>query len=509
MYSQVPAPAVAPDRASSFPARIQMRRVSPFTRRAVLLPLAAASSLLAAAGALAAQDAPGGIDTLFRAFDTDSTPGCAAGVALGGRVLLRRGYGLASVEHGAPITPRTVFDTGSLAKQFTAAAVALLAEEGRLSLDDDVRKHVPELPAYGRPVTLRHLLHHTSGIRDYFSLLYMAGGDIEEGVGEEAVLDLLAGQRSLNFEPGDQHLYSNSGYFLLALVVKRVTGASMGRYAAEAIFRPLGMTSTLYLDDEALLVPQKAASYRERRDGTLGAVVLKGALVGDGGVYATLDDMLAWSAALEEGRLGRGGPGLLERLRTPGRLNSGAEHNYALGVRVLEYRGTREVSHGGTIGGYRSYLLHLPEHRFHAVVLCNVFEASPFQLAHRLADAYLGDRLAPPPPPQAPQAAVADSAAPWRPAPRDLAAYAGVYASGELRVEYRISAGDTALVARRGRRAPQPLAPSRPDTFRDAAGTAWAFTRDGAGRVTGLVLTRDRARNVAFVRVTDPTTGGE
>ena len=198
------------------------------------------------------------VDSIFAAYDRPDAPGCAVGVYRDGRIQYARGYGLADLEHRVPITPATVFDIGSTSKQFTAATILLLEQEGKLSLDDDVRRFLPELPAYERPITIRHLLHHTSGLRDYIGLLRLAGVRTDDVATADDALQMLVRQRALNFAPGDEHLYSNSGYFLLSLIVERAAGRSLRDEARDRIFAPLGMTRTAYLGSYHDVVPDRA-----------------------------------------------------------------------------------------------------------------------------------------------------------------------------------------------------------------------------------------------------------
>ena len=215
----------------------------PFRALALCLLLSTAPALPADT----ADDLPSRVDQIFSGFGKD-TPGCALAVVRDGGIAYSKGYGMASLEHGVPITPQTVFDIGSTAKQVTAAAVLLLAQDGKLSLDDDVRKHIPEIPDYGTPVTLRHLLHHTSGIRDYIALLQLGGVNFEDVATDADGLAAIARQKNLDFSPGDEHSYSNSGYFLLSLIVERASGKTLRDFAQERIFTPLGMTSTEILE---------------------------------------------------------------------------------------------------------------------------------------------------------------------------------------------------------------------------------------------------------------------
>ncbi|MGH7443605.1 MAG: serine hydrolase domain-containing protein, partial [Longimicrobiales bacterium] len=288
----------------------------------------------------------------------------------------------------------TVFDIGSTSKQFTAAALVLLANDGRLSLDDDVREYIPELPDYGSTLTIRHLLNHTSGLRDYIGLMTMAGTDIDDVTGDDEALAAIARQRALNFAPGAEWLYSNSGYFLASLIVKRVSGKSLPEFARVRIFEPLGMRSTLFRDDYRLVIHGRASAYAPSQDGTYAIDMSSWQQTGDGAVFTTVEDLLLWDRNFYEPRVG--GQPLLSALQTRGTLTNGDTLSYALGLFIDEYRGARTVSHGGSWGGYRAELLRFPDEHFSVAVLCNLATTNPSALAERVADIYLAGRLSAP-----------------------------------------------------------------------------------------------------------------
>ncbi|HSJ06788.1 MAG TPA: serine hydrolase domain-containing protein [Longimicrobiales bacterium] len=378
-----------------------MRDLQHRSRPATAAIMAAAALVLNAAGVTAQDAAPAGeadgVDSVFGEWNHEDTPGCAVGVYRDGAVVLARGYGMADLERRVPITPHTVFDIGSTSKQFAAASILLLEQQGRLSLDDNVRTHVPELPEYARSITIRHLLHHTSGLRDYIGLLTFAGSDIDDVTTADEALAMIARQRRLNFEPGDEHLYSNSGYFLLSIIVERVAGKSLRDFAREQIFAPLGMQRTHYLGSYDDIVPDRALAYSPRGDG-LRTDMSRWLQLGDGAVFTTVEDLLLWDRNFYDGAVG--GEDLVAALQVTGTLNSGEAIAYARGLTTGEYRGVRTVSHGGAWGGYRAELMRFPEQRFSVAVLCNLASTNPTRLARQVADIYLGDVLAPPPPSQ-------------------------------------------------------------------------------------------------------------
>lgn len=331
------------------------------------------------------------MDSIFHAIDRTASPGCAAGALQNGRFLHARGYGMADLERGTVITGQTVFYTGSVSKQFTAMSLALLARDGRLSLDDPARKYLPEIGEMGRGITLRHMVHHTSGLREKWELLSLAGHRDGDLVTQQDVLDLVKNQRALNFPPGDDHLYNNTAYDLLATVVARVSGKSIREFAAERIFGPLGMDRSRYVDDRAVLIPGRASGYSISggRISLLNPIV---ETVGSGSVYSTLEDLARWDESFYTGALG--GDALLQLVQTPGTLTDGTRLTYAFGLMVDEWRGLRRVQHGGALAGFRTQITRFPDQHFSAIVLCNFAQANPAGYADRIAEVWLGDRLA-------------------------------------------------------------------------------------------------------------------
>lgn len=316
-----------------------------------------------------------------------------------GAIAYARGYGLADLERRVPITPKSVFDLGSTSKQVTATSIILLAQEGKLSLDDDVRRWVPELPVYQRPITIRHLLNHTSGIRDYIGLLTMGGARMDDVTTDDDALAAIARQKELNFAPGDEFLYSNSGFFLLSVIVERAAGKPLREFARERIFAPLGMTRTHVLDGYDDVVPDRALAYAPRPGGGYRSDMPRWLQTGDGAVFSTVEELLLWDRNFYDPTVG--GPGLLTELHAQGRLAGGRELDYASGLMVATHRGLRTVMHGGSWGGYRAELMRFPDERLSVAVLCNVASSEPSRLARGVAEIYLEDRMQPATPPPA------------------------------------------------------------------------------------------------------------
>jgi CubicO group peptidase (beta-lactamase class C family) len=332
------------------------------------------------------------VDRIFAAYDKAGSPGCALGVIRDGNFIYRKGYGAATLELGVPLSSESVFYMGSVSKQFTAASIVLAAEQGFLSLDDNVRKYIPELPDYRRAITLRQMLHHTSGLRDFLTLLELSGRQDSDRHSKEELIDLVARQKGLNNDPGDEYIYSNTNYFLLGEVVKRATQKSLAEFAAENIFRPLGMTHTRFYDDHTLVVPGRVPAYGPGSNGTfLVDWSTNYDAVGAGGLMSSVDDLLLWDRNFYENRLGKGS--LLKQLQTRGVLNNGRQISYALGLELGRYRGLPIVEHNGALFGYRTEIQRFPEQRFTVLCLCNLSSASPSGLSRKVADIYLEKNL--------------------------------------------------------------------------------------------------------------------
>jgi CubicO group peptidase (beta-lactamase class C family) len=332
------------------------------------------------------------VDQIFAVYDKASSPGCALGVIRDGAFIYRKGYGAASLELGVPLSSQSVFYMGSVSKQFTAASVVLAAEQGFLSLDDDIRKYIPELPDYGQPVTLRQMLHHTSGFRDVLGLLDLSGRSALDLHPTAELLDLVARQKALNYKPGAEYLYSNTNYFLLAEVVKRATRKPLSVFAAENIFQPLGMTHTRFYDDHTVVVPGRIPAYAPGENGSFRVDWSTNYdNVGGGGLMSSVDDLLLWDRNFYENRLGKGT--LLKEMQTRGVLNDGKEISYALGLEIGKYRGLPIVEHDGALFGFRTEILRFPMQRFTVLCLCNLATASPGDLSRKVADVYLAKDL--------------------------------------------------------------------------------------------------------------------
>ncbi|HEV2853045.1 MAG TPA: serine hydrolase domain-containing protein [Thermoanaerobaculia bacterium] len=471
-----------------------------------LLLVAVAFSCGEHASAAEPKDLARSVDAVFAEYAKPGSPGCSLAVVQNGRIVYEKGYGLASIEHGVPIDPkRTVFDIGSTSKQITAASILLLAQDGKLSLDDAVRKHVPELPDYGTPVTIRHLLHHTSGIRDYINLMAMGGINFEDWATDGDALAAIARQKTLDFKPGSEHSYSNSGYFLLSQIVERVSGKKMREFAQERIFGPLGMTNTQILDDHTKVIPHRASSYGPGPEGGFAIVMSNWEQTGDGAVQTTVEDLAKWDQNFYDPKVG--GAWLVEQLQTKGKLNDGETIDYARGLMVADYRGLRRVSHGGGWAGYRAEMIRFPDQKLSVVTLCNLGTANPSALAQQVADLYLADKLQP----EAQPAAAANEA----PAGKleNAARYTGVYWSPAGGLVRRIEVRDGKLFYVRGNGNDSELAPLGGDRFQMVGAPAevsFAVSATAAGGPRRMELVAGGGKPTVFeeVKPVSPTPEG-
>ena len=437
------------------------------------------------------------VDVVFAQWDRPDSPGCALGVYQDGRTAYSRGYGMADLEHDMPITPGSVFYAGSVSKQFTSMAAALAIKDGKLGADDDVRKYVPELPEYGRPITIRHLLHHTSGLRDVNTLMALAGRRDEDAFDNEAVLRIVARQKALNFLPGDEYLYSNSGYAMLALAIERATGVPFAEYADANLFGPLGMKVSHFHTDLARLVPGRAWAYDQRADGSFVLNSPQNERAGAGGLFTSVRELARWDENFYDGRVG--GPEVIRMLETPGRLSSGTGLTYGWGLMTGSYRGVPIIEHSGSLGGYRAHVIRFRPMHTSVAILCNVSNVTSGTIVRRVADAVLAGRFTipagpPPPPPPTP----VPSGLAYLYEGDELRAFAGEYDSDELESTYRVAIDGGQLKLRRGvQRQAFTLVPRRKDEF-DLPGSVLRFRRGPDGAVIGLVVDADRTRGLIF-----------
>lgn len=413
------------------------------------------------------------VNRVFAPWTATDGPGCAVAVAREGRVIHQNGYGMANLETLTPITPASVFHLASVSKQFTAASILLLAREGKLSLDDDIRKHLPELPDYGHRITIRHLLNHTSGLRDQWDLLGMARGRFEENrITEADVLEMVTRQKSLNYTPGAEYLYSNTGYTLAAIIVRRTSGKSLRDFADERFFRPLGMTQTQFQDDYTRVITNRAAGYARRPTGRWHVSLPNYDTYGATSLFSTVGDLLKWQANMDRPTVGDSG--FFAEMRRLPTLTNGDTSTYGLGLIAERHRGAAVVSHGGADAGYRTWLGRFPEHRLDVVVLCNAASSNPSALARAVADVFLPGSLP----------TVASSAPPMPArvavAPEVIRSLSGMYVNTRTgALNYLGLRGDT-LIA--GRTAGAALIPVGERRFRVGQTGEFEFMPDGTVR---------------------------
>ncbi|HTQ57383.1 MAG TPA: serine hydrolase domain-containing protein [Bryobacteraceae bacterium] len=348
---------------------------------------------------------------------------------------------MADLDHDIPINPQTVFHVASISKQFTAAAILLLAQEHKLSLDDDIRKYLPELPDFGARITIGHLIHHTSGLRDQWDLLGLAGWRYSlDLITDDDVLSLIYRQKDLNFKPGEKHVYCNTGYTLLGQIVKRVSGQSLREFTTDRIFRPLGMHSTHFRDDHAEIVKHIAYGYVDGEGGKgYRLSVTNFDTVGATSLLTTVEDLALWDENFYHPRVG--GPELVAEQLRRGKLNNGKELDYASGLVIGKYRGQPTVDHGGADAGYRADLLRFPEQHFSVACLCNKGEINPGDLTRKVADVYLAEQFKEPP-----DAGAEPAAKPVTVSAERLAQYTGLYWNGDEERALRILFQDQKLL---------------------------------------------------------------
>ena len=452
----------------------------------------------------ASDDLTGRVDKLFAQWNKADSPGCVVAVIKDGRIVYERGYGMANLEYNIPISPTTVFYIASTSKQFTAASIAILSQRGKLTLDDPIRKYIPELPTIYDGIILRHLIYHTSGIRDFQTVLDVQGRTDDMNT-ERDIIELLARQKALNFRPGDQFEYCNSGYFLLGVVVKRVSGKSLREFADENIFQPLGMSNTHFHDDHTMIVKNRASGYVPLRGGGYGIHTTNYDVVGNAGVMTTVQDLFLWDQNFYENKLG-GESAFIAQLRTPGMLNNGERLSYGYGLQLGEYKGLRTIKHDGGFAGFVTEMLRFPDQKFTVICLANVRGTiDSTALAYQVADIYLANEFKT----VTPKAAAATPStnkpsnvvAPISLTPTQLAGYAGDYYSDELQVTYRVVLENGKLFVKYRQVINGELTPTARDTFKLYGVVSIRFIRDNRDQISGFVPQNGGARNIRFAKM--------
>lgn len=437
------------------------------------------------------------VDALFEYWDKPDSPGVSIAVVKDGEVVYSRGYGMANLEYDIPNSPSTIFHIASVSKQFTDFAVLLLAEEGKVSLEDDIRKYIPEVPDFGKTITLRHLATHTSGMRDQWNLLALGGWRLDDVITKEHIMKLVERQKALNFEPGAEYLYCNTGYTLLAEVVSRISGQSFAEFTKQRIFEPLGMTNTLFYDDHEKVVKNRAYSYY--LDGnTYKKSVLNYANVGATSLFTTVEDLAKWAINFEQPQVGN--PETMKQMHTRGILNNGDTIVYALGQGITEYKGLRRISHSGGDANFRTYLARFPDQGYSFIVFSNGANISPGLIGMSIADIYLKDLFTAEEQsntnssPEAPEE--------QQPMQGTLSDYTGSFYSDELATTYTFKVKDDQLVAEHIRHPDIAFQHNSGNSF---TSNSWffreaVFTRNARGQITGFLVNSGRVRNIEFTK---------
>jgi CubicO group peptidase (beta-lactamase class C family) len=456
-----------------------MKRLALFA----ILPASLLASSLSQAQTLS-PDQSAQVDKVFEKYDHTDTPGCTLGVYKDGQIIYKHGYGMANLNDDVTITPATVFHVASMSKQFTAASILLLQQQGKLSIDDDVHKYIPELPDFGEHITLRHLMHHTSGMRDQWALLELAGWRYSQDlITDDDVMSVLVHQKALNFKPGEKYLYSNTGFTLLAIVVKRVSGMSFREFTTKNIFEPLGMTHTHFRDDHEEVIKHDALGYEhDDKTGAWRMSLTNFDTAGATSLHTTVEDLQLWDENFYHPKIGS--PGFIDLMLHRDKLNNGDLQDYASGLAIGTYKGLPTVGHGGADAGYRSNIVRFPDQHVGISVLCNSAETNPSTLSNQVADILLAKDLKTPPTAPAKESAKA----PLIPVtPDQLTTIPGIYWYREDDYYTHITAKDGKLLADLGGNDLHELQQFAPSRFH-LAGVPWSnsvefhFTPAQAGK---------------------------
>jgi len=422
------------------------------------------------------------------------TPGATVAVQQGGKIVFSKGYGYADLEYGIKNTPSTIFHIASVSKQFTAFAIAMLADQGKLNLNDDIRKYLPELHDFGSVITINHLVHHTSGLRDQWSLLMMAGWRLDDVITKDQIMRVISRQTDLNFKPGNEMLYCNTGYTLMAEIVSRVTGEPFPEWCKKNIFDPLAMKNTLFYDDHEKIVKNRAYSYYEVNGGFKKSV-LSYANAGATSLFTTVEDLSLWAVNFEKMKVGN--KNVMEIMNQKFVLNNGDTIRYAFGQAIEEYKSLMSYSHGGADAGYRTFLLRFPDQHFSVCVFSNLASFDPGGLSYELANLYLADQLkekpsnVPPPPPS-------EEEPPFDPMSIKLSDFTGRFYSPELETFYTLDIKNDTLVAHHQRHNDMKLSPYKKDGFSTGFLGNLEFIRNAKGEVIAVKASNGRVRNLVF-----------
>ena len=436
------------------------------------------------------------MDKLLLEWNKSGSPGGSFAVIKDGNVLYKGGFGYGNLDYDYPNAPNTVFYLASVSKQFTAMSMALLEEQGKISLDDDIRKYFPEIPDYGYKITIRNLIHHTSGLRDYLNLWILKGRSYADVFDEQEIINLIARQKALNFKPGDQYMYSNSGYFLMAVLVKRVSGMSLRDYTNQYFFQPLEMNNTHFHDNRNMIVKNRAESY-VKNDSVLERVHSSFDLVGSGGLVSNIDDLILWDKNYYSNKIGSGEK-LMETILTKGILNNGDTLDYAFGLVHGEYKGLKTIGHSGGYLGFRTHMLRFPEQRFSVIILANLFSMKPGDLARKISDVYLADILVD----SGPKANKEELSSgeldetDFNMDRQQISKFSGTFFSSELETSYYFYMKNDSLTCQTRYLDPVTLKPTGPFTFKKDKWITLEFDKN----YKKFTLNTDRVKNIKFKR---------
>ena len=434
------------------------------------------------------------VDTLFEQWNSNDSPGCALGVIKNGQLIYAKGYGMADLEHDIRITSKSVFYAASVSKQFITMSILLLQEQGKLDLDDNIQKYLPDFPKYEAPLTIRHFIHHTSGVRDYLTLWELAGNDYMDYIDEDAVYQMIKRQKTLNFLPGEKYLYSNSCYFMLAMIIEKASGLSVKDFAKENIFSPLNMKNSHFHDNYLHIVKNRAFSYRQNDVG-FDNLIMRFDLVGSGGLYSNIEDLYLWDQNFYKNKLGKGDSEILKIMHEEGVLNNGESTGYAFALHNGNYRGLKTVSHGGSLAGYRTQLMRFPDQNFTVILLANIASFKSKTMAQKVADIYLENVMEP-------LEKIITTAKSEQSDKnimfnvKDLNQYIGTYYSDELDVNYLIYNKNNSLFVKVKNIEPFELKPTKIDTFTNRL--ELVFTRNQKNTITGFLVNAGRVQNLVF-----------
>ncbi len=423
------------------------------------------------------------------------TPGAAIAVQRDGKLIYSKGFGYANLEDEIKIKPTTIFHIASVSKQFTAFAIAMLADQGKLSLDDDIRKYLPEMHDFGSVITINHLVHHTSGLRDQWNLLTMAGWRMDDVITQKQIMRVLSRQRELNFKPGAEMLYCNSGFTLMAEIVSRVTGESFDTWTKKNIFDPLEMKNTFFYMDHERIVKDRAYSYYQSASGYKKSV-LNYANAGATSLFTTVEDLSLWAINFEKIKVGNAN--VMKMMNQRFVLANGDTITYALGQGIRKYKGLNIYTHGGGDAGYRTYLLRFPDQHLSISIFSNLASFDPGGISFALADLYLADQLVKEKVKEQPPASAEPPSPPFDPKSLRLLDYTGKFYSDELDTRYTLEVVNDTLTAHHQRHDDLKLIPVKADAVETRYLGTLEFVRNKAGKVIGFRASNGRVRNLLF-----------